>query len=93
MNNRRYGIYCAAAAYLLYLVYGVIADIKSGASSNVPFAVGIAVFFSVAAFAILFYACKSSKAEKAAEEEKAAAEAREKALAEPQEEDEGASSD
>ena len=78
--NRRYGIYYAASAYLFYLVYGTVADIKSGASSNVPFSVGIAVFFSAAAIVILLYAYKKSEAEKAAEEEKAAAEARQRAL-------------
>ena len=88
--NRRYGIYYAAAAYLLYLVYGVISDIKNGVSDNVPFSVGIAVFFSVAALAIFFYAYKGTKAEKLAEEKKAA-EARRRALAEDDAEEEAES--
>lgn len=68
--HRRYALYWAASAYLLYLVYGLVRDIKSGVSDNVPFSIGIAAFFSAAAVVISLYAWKKAKEEKA-EEKKA----------------------
>lgn len=79
--SRRYSFYYAASAYLLYLVYGMVADIKNGVSENTAVSVAAAIFFAVAAGGIAWYAWRGSKAEKLAAE-KAAREEREKAIAE-----------
>lgn len=56
-------MYYAAAVYLLYLVYGLVADIKNGGSENVAASIVAAVFFTFAAAAIALYARRKSKAE------------------------------
>ena len=66
--SRRYSFYYAASAYLLYLVYGMVADIKNGVSENTAVSVAAAIFFAVAAGGIAWYAWRGSKAEKLAAE-------------------------
>ncbi len=63
--NRRYGLYYAASVYLLYLVYGLVSDLKNGQSDNPAVSVAAAVFFVAAAAAIALYARHKSKMESA----------------------------
>lgn len=72
--NRKYGLYYAAAVYLLYLVYGLVADLKNGESDNPVVSIVAAVFFVAAAAVIALYARHKSKLEAEAQTEENQAE-------------------
>ncbi len=65
--KRRYTLYSLAGAYLLYLVYEMIADIKDGTATNLAFAVISCILFGAAGIAFLVYAWRMTKKQKEAE--------------------------